>query len=985
MSGALHVPPAAVPGNDWTRLPVPDLGAWLPSLPVTVVITYYQAPGALARTLAALSRQTYPAQLLEIVVVDDGSDPPLDERSLDSRLPTRVVHQEDRGFGLARARNHGAREATGDILLFLDCDMIPEPGWAEAHARWHHLASDVLTLGFRRHVVVDGITPVDIEAAASTGALSPLFEGRPQETPEWIEVHMQRTKELTVDDDDIFRVVTGGNLGVRKETFAGAGGYDESFTQWGAEDTEFGFRAYTYGALLVPERAAACWHQGLGIEPDPGEARSLEEQRAKISHLIADRTFRRQVPGRSFQVPNVVVELEAMDARRAADTIEDVLANRFHDLVVVVEPTAGMDGGDWLQRSFGPDPRVAIAGTSQAEAAGHAPIRLRIPDSVSVGDRSVGRMVDMLRSAGVLEVEGRPEWGLVGAKVRYLRRATRIGGAVTVGDLCTVAAVHAGDIQLASRTGDALTRRWWRDPFPPGSSGRKVWDRLAGIRSADDAGRFARWLAAGFSARLRRLAPGITRRLRDAGLIRSDYRPEVTHRAPGEPRPAAPGGTAVAVAGSADPLGEGAAWRGQATLERLGGRLDLIVTDTGDPVPAVPAGARLIRVSELEPPDRVPAFDVSVVRPVATGRRVGEPVALPADLLEAATMSTGSQLDGHVEDLARRLQGTPVRFPASDDIPAASCAAVLIRLAAAGLPVLVDRLDEAVSMLLGEELAEAIEQLSANPGLVSDPDERDLWAVRLRRAAARRHSRDVRLAHLREAAGLVPAQSPTVSVVLATNRPDHLPGVLESLSRQTVSFQLVVAVHDADPTLAADSADRAGLRDAEVIGVPGDVPLGEALNLASRRAHGRLITKVDDDDFYGPDHLFDLVTAHAASGAAIVGKGAEFVYLAGAGTTIRRFTGGAETGSTTIGGGALMVSADWLRRVDGWRPVPRRVDRGLIDDVVHRGGTVHRTHAFGYVLHRHGTGHTWEMDDRVFLDQAEARWPGLERRLTCLD
>ena len=38
-------------------------------------------------------------------------------------------------------------------------------------------------------------------------------------------------------------------------------------------------------------------------------------------------------------------------------------------------------------------------------------------------------------------------------------------------------------------------------------------------------------------------------------------------------------------------------------------------------------------------------------------------------------------------------------------------------------------------------------------------------------------------------------------------------------------------------------------------------------------------TKVDDDDRYGPEHIWDLVLARQFSGATVVGKGAEFVYL----------------------------------------------------------------------------------------------------------
>ena len=151
-----RVPPAGVRGNDWRELSVAAPDRFEPELPVSVVIAYYEAPEALELTLAALEGQTYPRELFEVVIVDDGSSEPL-VAPTGSPLAVRVVHQEDRGFGLARARNTGARAANCEILVFLDCDMMPEAGWLAEHARWHHAACDALTLGFRTHVEVDGI------------------------------------------------------------------------------------------------------------------------------------------------------------------------------------------------------------------------------------------------------------------------------------------------------------------------------------------------------------------------------------------------------------------------------------------------------------------------------------------------------------------------------------------------------------------------------------------------------------------------------------------------------------------------------------------------------------------------------------------------------------------------------------------------------------------------------------------------------------
>ena len=70
-----------------------------------------------------------------------------------------------------------------------------------------------------------------------------------------------------------------------------------------------------------------------------------------------------------------------------------------------------------------------------------------------------------------------------------------------------------------------------------------------------------------------------------------------------------------------------------------------------------------------------------------------------------------------------------------------------------------------------------------------------------------------------------------------------------------------------------------------------------------KRRAVELLSKVDDDDWYGPDHIWDLVLAREVSGAALVGKGSEFVSLASSEATIRRFIGGADTWTTTIGGG----------------------------------------------------------------------------------
>ncbi len=151
-SGAGSPQPTSVRYNNWRQIAVEPLATFTPVMPVSVIIPYYQTPAkTLERTLAALEGQTYPRELFEVVIVDDGSEPPL-SGPLSTPLDVKVVRQERCGFGLARARNTGVRAAAHDILLFLDSDTLAEADWMAAHARWHHAVSDALTVGLRAHV-----------------------------------------------------------------------------------------------------------------------------------------------------------------------------------------------------------------------------------------------------------------------------------------------------------------------------------------------------------------------------------------------------------------------------------------------------------------------------------------------------------------------------------------------------------------------------------------------------------------------------------------------------------------------------------------------------------------------------------------------------------------------------------------------------------------------------------------------------------------
>lgn len=221
-----------------------------------------------------------------------------------------------------------------------------------------------------------------------------------------------------------------------------------------------------------------------------------------------------------------------------------------------------------------------------------------------------------------------------------------------------------------------------------------------------------------------------------------------------------------------------------------------------------------------------------------------------------------------------------------------------------------------------------------------------------------------------------------ITVVLATKRPTRLKTALALIdAQQDVEVDVVLGLHGAGWETQSD-VEIAAMTDSPItlVRIPDSQSLGAVLNAACREATAPIISKWDDDDWYGPMHLADLADALAYSNATIVGKAAEFVYLEASDLTIRRNVRGGERFAQRLAGGTMTMRRDELERLGWWPDVRRHVDACLLDQVAASGGSVYRTHGFGYVLMRRSgkhADHTWSATDEYFVSAAADRWPGL--------
>ena len=102
------------------------------NLKFSIVIPTYNRPDRLNTCLESLTGLDYSRDRFEVIIVDDGSEQPLDNivQRYDEQINITLVRQENKGP--AQARNHGADIAQGEYLAFTDDDCTLAPDWLSA-------------------------------------------------------------------------------------------------------------------------------------------------------------------------------------------------------------------------------------------------------------------------------------------------------------------------------------------------------------------------------------------------------------------------------------------------------------------------------------------------------------------------------------------------------------------------------------------------------------------------------------------------------------------------------------------------------------------------------------------------------------------------------------------------------------------------------------------------------------------------------------
>ena len=254
----------------------------MPALRLSLIISTYNRPDALAKVFAGVARQSRPPD--EMLVSDDGSAEPT--RALvaafakASPFPVRHVWHPDDGFRKTVILNQSVAEATGDYLVFVDGDCVPHRHYLADHAA---LAERGCWVQGRRCFVVE--KHVAIFDIAHSPVLLWVLAGRITGVGKALRLPFPIVRRDTAQ-----RGIIGCNLAVWRDDLVAINGYDEEYTGWGiGEDSDMGTRLYHLGRRRKFVYAhAVVFHLNHPEPPKAHVAQSL----ARLAETIRSRKLR---------------------------------------------------------------------------------------------------------------------------------------------------------------------------------------------------------------------------------------------------------------------------------------------------------------------------------------------------------------------------------------------------------------------------------------------------------------------------------------------------------------------------------------------------------------------------------------------------------------------------------------------------------------------------------------------------------------------
>lgn len=204
---------------------------------VSVIIPTYNGAKKILNLLHSLEKQTF--HNFEVIVVIDGSTDETPKILAESQFnfPLKTIYQTNKGR--AGARNTGVKNASADLLVFVDDDMRLEPDALQKHWDFHQITKNAILVGNQ----IEDWNALQNDLQKYKAVLSRIWGN-------------SITAKQPMPADKFF--LTSANCSLSKPLFEQLGGFDEKLTD--AEDYDLGKRAIEQGIAIYFNPEIIGWH-----------------------------------------------------------------------------------------------------------------------------------------------------------------------------------------------------------------------------------------------------------------------------------------------------------------------------------------------------------------------------------------------------------------------------------------------------------------------------------------------------------------------------------------------------------------------------------------------------------------------------------------------------------------------------------------------------------------------------------------------------
>jgi glycosyltransferase involved in cell wall biosynthesis len=267
----------------------------------SLIITTYNRPKVLSLVLKTIARQSELPD--EVVIADDGSADSTAEAVHDAQksFPVPIIHvrQDDEGFRVARVRNLGAYKASGDFLIYVDGDMLLHKDFVKSHKR---LIRPGRFLHGPRVLISKSLT----EKILENGHIPRISPFRVEISHRFNMIHNPWLSQIVSGETTKFKS-RACNLSMYKSDYVKVNGFNEDFTGWGEEDSEFTWRLMQSGLKKINVRFSM-----VGYHLDHGNNNEIADhekfsQNVKLFQSIREQMSPRCDNGYNNHVPAPVL------------------------------------------------------------------------------------------------------------------------------------------------------------------------------------------------------------------------------------------------------------------------------------------------------------------------------------------------------------------------------------------------------------------------------------------------------------------------------------------------------------------------------------------------------------------------------------------------------------------------------------------------------------------------------------------------------